>query len=255
MNNLICWHNNTFKKLEEENNNCIVINFPMAAKGHAVGRLIASCKNVKWYDHYRNGKFPWEHYSADKNFTPFHFNRRFDGAVGNGVCENTVPPVLDMAEKNQYNYDADQIQKWKTKLYPFNFVYPLHSELDCARYFFKPAKHLVIIPSDIDRLVERFVKTTYNYYVNSQNKNFTYKDYYENKSNQTGISAHTLIEQDLLAKITNLKTNTTCSDFVIEDILDLFDRERFISLCDKFDLIFDESCYDQVLSFLCLNGI
>ena len=36
----------------------IVINAPMGAKGHQIGRLIASCDNVAWYNNRKNGEHP-----------------------------------------------------------------------------------------------------------------------------------------------------------------------------------------------------
>ena len=41
-------------------NPIIVINANMGSKGHQIGRLIASCSNVRWYDHKWNGPTPWE---------------------------------------------------------------------------------------------------------------------------------------------------------------------------------------------------
>ena len=41
-------------------NPVIVINVNMGSMGHRVGRLIASCTNILWYDHKGNGVVPWE---------------------------------------------------------------------------------------------------------------------------------------------------------------------------------------------------
>ena len=84
----------------------IVINAPMGAKGHQMGRLLASCDNVAWYNTKGNGEHPWlpytEMYGKDLNFTKYHWNRCFK----NGT---KVIPVLDMAERQGLStgsYDA-----------------------------------------------------------------------------------------------------------------------------------------------------
>ena len=60
----------------------IVINAPMGAKGHQIGRLLASCDNVAWYNNQANGEHPdayieKELYGVDNHFTKYHWNRHF----------------------------------------------------------------------------------------------------------------------------------------------------------------------------------
>ena len=40
-------------------NPIIVVNALMGSKGHQIARLIASCSNVRWYDHHWNGANPF----------------------------------------------------------------------------------------------------------------------------------------------------------------------------------------------------
>lgn len=230
----------------QEENNFIAICFPMGAKGHIAGRLLASCSNVSWYNYKKNGNNPWEPYSDDRpNFTPYHFSRRFAGAVGKGVCSKTVPPVLDMAEKNGYKNDSYQdIVKWKKQLCPNNLVYPLHSDLDKAHKFFISSKFLVVIPSDIDALVDRFMRTTANYFINSKNKAYTFLDYYENAEN---------VKIALEQKIQNFKDNTLQTDIVINNVDELLDFNFFKDICSKLDLQINRDNYEKVKGFV-TNG-
>jgi len=224
-------------------NNSIAICFPMGAKGHIAGRLLASCDNVSWYDYNRNGNNPWEPYSNDRpNFTLFHFNRRFAGAVGNGICDKTVPPVLDMAEKNTYKKQSYQdIVEWKQKLFPNNLLYPLHSDLDKAHNFFINSKFLVILPTDIDALVDRFMQTSANYFVNSKNKTYTFLDHYGDANN---------VKTALENKIQNFKDNILETDIVINSVDELFDYNFFEDICNKLDIQINYNHYKKVKQFV-----
>ena len=239
-----------------EENNCIVINFPPGAKGHIASRLIASCDNVIWYNHFKNGNYPWEPYNdIDINFTPFHFTRKFSGAEHAGVCDKTITPVLDIAEKNNISYNKENIDIWKAKLYPTNFVYPLHSELDKSKKFFCPAKHLVIIPKNIDHLVERFMNTTFNYFVSSNDKNKTYKHVYEEKSKQKNISVYNLVKEDLTKIIQNYNTYIDDNDYVLDDVNKMLLEENFQSICNFLDIKFNKHNYQKTKQFILENNI
>jgi len=231
----------------QEENNSIAICFPMGAKGHIAGRLLASCNNVAWYNHVRNGSQPWLPYDDEerKDFTPFHFNRRFYGAKGNGVCDKTVPPVLDMAKKNGYKKENYQdIIDWKQKLFPNNLLYPLHSDLDKAHNFFINSKFLVILPTDIDALVDRFMKTTAKYFVNSRDKTYTFLDHYENVDN---------VKTALEEKIQNFKDNILETDVVINNVDELLNFNFFKDVCNKLDLQTNYDNYKKVKRFV-TNG-
>ena len=79
-------------------NPIIVINALMRSKGHQIARLIASCSNVRWYDHHWNGANPWEPCSHILNheLSKYHFDRRFSD-------NSTLPPVLYLfAEPIEY---------------------------------------------------------------------------------------------------------------------------------------------------------
>ena len=230
-----------------EGNNIIVISFPVGASGHKAGRLLASCEDVAWYNHYPNGMYPWEPYvenelyGVDNGFTPFHWNRRFLGAVGKGTCEHTVPPVLDYAKRNGVeSAPASEIAKWKSKLYPQHLMYCVNGDLAEAREFFAPAKHMVIIPNDMDLLLERVMQTTAKYYVSSSDKTVTYGDYYGSK---------TALKDVLSKMVENLHDNVVDTDVVIQDVVELYDENRFRAVTEHLSIKYAKEPYNRVLDF------
>ena len=104
--------------------NCVTINFPQGSGGHMLGRMIACCENVEWYNHEQNNEHPWLPYMGkDKNFSKMHFNKRFKGAKPKGLDPKyTIPPVLSFARSRGINTTPSDIQAWKKKLYPNHFI-------------------------------------------------------------------------------------------------------------------------------------
>jgi hypothetical protein len=229
--------------------NCIVVNFPQGSGGHIIGRLIASCNNVQWYNHEANGAEPWQRYTFDEKFTPFHFSRRFAGADRKGYGTNSIPPVLDLASKNGINTTFEEqqliIREWKEALAPNYFVYTLHADLARSHKLFHPAHHIVVIP-DIDMLVERYMKTSANYYINTQQKETTYLDYYSKQGN----CVEDAVRADLQINIDNYKDNLLETDFVVTHYKQLLDQSVFIKMCDQFNLTFNEHRYNDVKAFV-----
>ena len=207
-------------------NPIIIINANMASKGHQIGRLISSCTNVLWYDHEGNGKFPWLPCSniLNSEISKFHFDRRFSDST-------TIPPVLDYArrsglpERPILSYDRCQNGQ--------NLLYVTHSDLDESRNYFK-GNHVVVL----DKNPERFFETTWNFKVG--------------KTKELISELYTKEEVDLMLTNTliNYEININSDDFVIDTIDDLFDMDNFKLLCEQFDLIFNEDCYNKVRQFL-----
>ncbi len=210
--------------------NCITINFPNGAGGHQLGRLIATCDNVVWYDHDGNGSNPWILYDEpDPRFTKFHFNRRFKGATGNGVCEKTIIPVGSKSTKNLQD-QKKIINDWKEKLAPNNFVYTLHEPVDIVRNIFGANKEIFIIP-DIEFLYERFMKYSYYYFVDPKDKSYTLGDKLQHDKNK--------IYKFLQDKIVQLENSITENTFVVNNVKDMLDQTNFKKLCTHFDLDFN----------------
>lgn len=232
--------------------NIIPITFVPGAKGHQIGRLISSCDNVVWYNHFKNGDRPWlPAMGMDMgNISKFHFDRRFRGALGQGIDEFTVPPILDMAERNQCAIDEIQaMNDWSEKLFPHHFVYPLHSRLDLSKKLFKNVKHLVVLSNNIDDLVDRFIKTTANfvYSYNDPQKRTFYQHFIDLKLD---IEYRDWVKNYINSLLNNFKNCIEGHDHVIEDVLQLCDLREFEKLCRHFNLQFNEQNYIKVCEFI-----
>mgnify|MGYP000888761344 CR=1 FL=1 len=218
-------------------NNCIIINAPMGAKAHQLGRLISSCKNVKWYDYHGNGSNPWDLYNEkDANFTKFHFNRRFNGAIGKGICEKTILPVGSKSKLDLHTQKIE-INKWCKKLSPNKFVYPLHEPVELTRKIFDSQSEIFIIP-DLEDVFQRFMKTSYHYFADANNKNITMGDMFNHDKEK--------IKAYLRNKIEDLSDNLNQNVFVVKDVAEVLDQSRFELLCKHFNLDFNLDSFSAV---------
>ena len=208
------------------NNPIIVVNANMGSKAHQIGRLIATCTNVLWYNHKDNGEHPWLPCDGILNseISRFHFDRRFND-------NTTIPPVLDYArrsdlpEKPELSYERCQDGQ--------NLLYVTSSGLDESRDYFK-GKHLVVL----DKNYDRFMKTTWNFRVGKTKKLIS--ELY------TEEEVETLLNDTL----ENYTEHMNSDDFVIGSIDVLLDEDYFNILCRRFDLIFNENEYNKVKEFL-----
>ena len=203
-------------------NPVIVINVNMASKGHQIGRLIASCDNVTWYDHPTNGKTPWEPCNniLNSELSHFHYDRRF-------ADSSTIPPVLDYSRRS--GLPERPVIEYKDRL----LTYVTHSDLDESRNYFD-GKHLVVLHKD----AERFMNVSSKFKV-GKTKRLISELYTEKQMIE-------MLDNTLL----NYETNTTPDDFVIESIDELLDIDIFKEMCSKFDLQFNETNYNKVRDFL-----
>ena len=209
-------------------NPLIIINVNMGSKGHRIGRLIASCKNVLWYDHKANGSEPWERCNGilNSDIAQWHFDRRFSD-------NSTIPPVLEYARRSGYEekpkelHEKVQATSWRAA--GDNLIYVTSSNLDESREYMN-GKHLVVLDNNYDR----FMKTTWYFRVGKTKKLIS--ELY------TKEECKTLLD-DTEA---NYRINLSLDDFVIDTIEDLYDIDNFVLMCDKFDLEFDEVAYNKV---------
>lgn len=223
-------------------NNCIVLNSPMGAKVHQLGRLIASCSNVVWYNHNKNGVYPWNRYTADEKFTPFHFNRRFAGASEQGFCNNSLYKI-GINNDNSLHEQAEYVSAWCSRIAPNYFVYPTHEPVEVCRQVFKHSKEVFVIP-DIDTCVDRFMKTSINYFVSASDKSYTFGDMFLHRKEN--------IREHIKSKCNNLKQNLNSSVYVVEDVNTLKDKDTFKKMCRFLELDFDDD-YFKVRNFINAN--
>ena len=227
--------------------NYLIINAPMGCKGHQVGRLLASCDNVLWYDHFKNGSQPWlPSYGLGKTFSRYHFNRRFEGAYGRGTDQYTVPPVLERAEAHNTDvHPEEQLLEWSKKVYPNNLLVVTHAKLTDSKKLFPNAKHLIVYPQNIDDVIERLkiVGADYRW---SRNPQLTLQEAFT----QDGQTFETSIKQFIQDIVTTYDLADS-NDIVIHDAEDLCDPVIFADCCDKFNLDINYDNYEKVLNFVC----
>lgn len=210
-----------------DSNPIIAINVLMAAKGHQIGRLVASCSNVVWYDAPTNGEHPWLPCNGILNdkLGQFHFDRRFKD-------DTTIPPVLDYARRSEYPNERPELNFDKCKDGE-KLIYVTHSNLDEAKDYFK-GKHLVVL----DKSEERFFKTSWNYRVGKTKK----------------LMSELYTREECIQALNDTKNNyiehMDENDFTINSVDDLLNEDTFKSFCNKFNLIFNKQDYDKVKDFL-----
>lgn len=208
-------------------NPIIVINVLMASKGHQIGRLVASCSNVVWYDAPTNGEHPWLPCNGILNdkLGQFHFDRRFKD-------DTTIPPVLDYARRSEYPNERPELNFDKCKDGE-KLIYVTHSNLDEAKDYFK-GKHLVVL----DKSEERFFETSWNYRVGKTKK----------------LMSELYTREECIQALNDTKNNyiehMDANDFTINSVDDLLDEDIFKLFCNKFNLIFNKQDYDKVKDFL-----
>ena len=210
----------------KQSNPIIVINANMGSKGHQLGRLIASCTNVLWYDDSSNGSNPWEPCNGILNYqlSKFHFDRRFSD-------NSTIPPVLDFAKRSGLVERPNIPYNLCTKN---NYlIYVTHSNLKESREYFN-GKHVVVLNADI----KRFFATSWNFRVGKTKELIS--DLYTIKD------VHTMLEGTL----DSYKAHLSNEDFVISSVDDLLDVQAFKELCSKFNLQFNKEAYNKVCRFI-----
>jgi len=226
--------------------NFIIINAPFGARGHQLGRLLCSCDNVLWYDHFKNGSQPWlPSFGLGKTFSKYHFTRRFEGAYGLGTDEHTVPPVLERAAATgSEQRPVELLKDWANKVYPNKLVLVLHDHLDVTKSLFQNAKHIIIRPDNIDDVVARLDKVGADYRW-GKNPIQTLREAYT-KDNKTFEENIKLVIQETVASYDQASEN----DIVIESIDDIIDIDNFIKVCDKFDLTINYDNFNKVVDFV-----
>ena len=228
-------------------NNCILINFPQGSGGHMLGRMIASCDNIAWYDHKQNGEYPWLPYCSpgDDKFSKMHFNKRFKGASGAGADTLRVPPILKTAEQRGIVTTRQDIQEWKERLSPNNFVYTNHELLDDTKKLFNPAKYVVIIPSDIDLLIERWMRSSYHYYFDPSRKEYLSGDLYNDKAKEQGITMKQVLRNEFEVQLANYRKFVTSDDVTIDQVQNILNYDVFEEVCTKLELVINKENYDK----------
>ena len=227
-------------------NNIITINFPQGCGGHIAGRILSSSLDVAWYNHKQNGSNPWDPYTVDPKFSRLHFNRRFSEDSNKGG----VPPVLDIAEKRNRHYNKDTLVPWAKKYYPQKILYPLHASIKSTKEYFVESKHLIIIPNNMDLLTERWMRSSYYYFIDGDKPDFTYGDKYILESKKYNVSVEELIKKDLGKQVNEYRKNISNTDIVIEEVSELYDPNDCEMIMSRLGLNFNMERFLKVMDLV-----
>jgi hypothetical protein len=226
--------------------NLIIINAPFGARGHQLGRLLCSCNNVLWYDHFKNGSQPWfPSFGLGRTFSKYHFTRRFEGAYGLGTDKNTIPPVLERARATGSNpYPHAELNDWLKKVYPNYIVMVLHDDLDVTKVFFQTAKHIIIYPQDIDELVSRLNNVGADYRW-GKDPDRTLREVYTKE----GLTFQESIKE-VVQKTVNSYEQASEKDIVLHSVDEALDINNFLEICNKFGLEINYDNFNKVFNFV-----
>ena len=114
-----------------------------------------------------------------------------------------------------------------------------------SKIFFDPAQYVVVIPNDIDLLIERWMRSSYYYFVDPKNKEYLYKDLYEDKAKEQGITMKQVLINEFEDQIENYKKYSTDKDVIITEINDVLKFDVYEEMCKKLGLIVNKVNYDK----------
>lgn len=147
--------------------------------GHRLGRIVCCFNNVFWYEAIRNGKYPWRIFSSDevkgKNISPYHFDRR--------TSTNMIPLLGERIERFWYKNDLDYLYSvnWKSEMDKAGadliikddkyLVWVVHDLPEYLLEKFPNAKIINLVDTDVNKVIDRYLKTTAFFPVSIENKN------------------------------------------------------------------------------------
>ena len=78
-----------------------------------------------------------------------------------------------------------------------------------------------------------------------KNKEYLYKDLYEDKAKQQGITMKQVLANEFEKQIENYKTYSTEDDVVITEINDILKYDVYEEVCSKLQLVVNKENYDK----------
>jgi hypothetical protein len=209
------------------NNNYLFILANQGAGGHRLGRLVSCFDNVYWYSSIHNGVSPWDIFFdnkiAGKSISAYHYDRTVDNKTLPIVGERILKWWDRKDHKKFYNTVwADEIKKINLPKNVF-MHWVLHDTPEEIHAVFPQAKIISLIDTDLDQVIDRYMKTTANFpcAINHFNLKPPYKNQYA--INVAALERPT--EQELWF-YTN--KNSTQQDYInyIKENLTLFNNVR-----------------------------
>ena len=148
--------------LEEISKRIVFVSFEHGGGGHRMARVVATLPQMYWYSCKENGIHPWNTYFKETSIrqryvTPAHFDR----IVPDGKLPPTHDYVKDFFECKDTYYKL--FAKKFSQVAPDTdkkFVYCTHSLPDELMHYFPNSKVLNMCNVEVDKLVERYLKTT-----------------------------------------------------------------------------------------------
>ena len=133
--------------------NWLFVSFTQGAFGHMIARHLATSPDVKWYDHPKNGKDPWEwnHFTADQSYSvsSSHFLRYFNTGSNNFDHSQIVPAFGWFLQGQDVDLEAFSSTRLNDILDQNMIVYPTHDYPKNIRAQFPNSKIVVV---DVDEL-------------------------------------------------------------------------------------------------------
>jgi hypothetical protein len=146
--------------------------------GHRLGRIICCFDNVFWYEAIRNGKYPWRIFPSDavkgKTISSFHFDRR--------TATNMIPLVGERIERFWNDNDLYTLYStvWDAQMDAAgageiinsnkSLVWVIHDTAEYILSKFPNAKIINLVDSNIDYIIDRYLKTTALFPIAIENK-------------------------------------------------------------------------------------
>ena len=149
--------------------NWLFVSFTQGSFGHMISRHLATSPDVKWYDHPKNGRVPWEwnHFTADQSYSvsSSHFLRYFDTGTNYLDHSNIVPAFGWFL--NGTDPDITQFNSpWLLNILDQQMlVYPTHDHPSYIRECFPNSKIVVIDVSNdtLKDVIKNQIEKTSNY--------------------------------------------------------------------------------------------
>ena len=109
---------------------------------------------------------------------------------------------------------------------------------------------MVIIPKDINILVDQWMNSSYHYFVSADDKDFTYGDLYYQYSIERNKSIRECIKEDLTLQVDQYKRDIIETDIVIHEVAVLYDNLVCEEIMNKLGLSFNMERYLRVLELV-----
>ena len=89
------------------------------------------------------------------------------------------------------------------------------------------------------------MRSSYYYFVDPKNTDYLYRDLYNDKARQQGITLKQVLLNDFEKQIANYKQHSTDDDVVITEINDILQDNVYEEVCTKLGLVINKLNYEK----------